>query len=85
MGGTVLCGIRQLNILMVGDTFEALRGCVLGFWMETIGVATRTTADPNLDATPFGVGGFLSLIYILLSIPGPSTYVTSLESHDLCL
>ena len=60
MGGTVLCGIRQLNILMVGDTFEALRGCVLGFWMETIGVATRTTADPNLDATPFGVA--LSLI-----------------------
>ena len=49
--------IRLMNILMVGSTFEALRGFVLGFWMETIGVAIRTTADPNLDATPFGVGG----------------------------
>lgn len=57
IGGAVLCGIRQLNILMVGSTFKALRGFVLGFWMETIGVAIRTTADPNLDATPFGVGG----------------------------
>ena len=52
--------IRLMNILMVGSTFEALRGFVLGFWMETIGVAIRTTADPNLDATPFGVA--LSLI-----------------------
>ena len=38
IGGAVLCGIRQLNILMVGSTFKALRGFVLGFcgWKPSV-------------------------------------------------
>ena len=79
MGGAVLCGIRELNILEWLGTHSRLFGFVLGFWMETLGVATRTTADQKAwTLNHLGWRGFLSLIYLYHPLSTRTFYVCDL-------